>query len=646
MSQEPMLNTPGPGRMIPFQPGMNYGNPARQRFHKSHLFEFKLGVGRDLSMMPTNVDPLERVVTTSTGKFKVGNTVDGDGVFEPEFSKQAQFVPSFVGLDGKVLRFFAQMTDSVPESLRDNFRDRQFTILYFLVDDSIQVIEQRKHNSGYVQGVFMKRHKVPRAGGVSQYVEEDFVNLHDFVDTPSIMLYGRIFQLTGCNQFTENFYRTNELPILFQAVPLPEPEKSDDSIGMGRSTRGGTSATGGSRMNEEFDTAKLRPNQRAGYRREKFLKFNNKVLRFYGLWDDRKSMFGDKRHYTVNFYLADDAIEVLERHDANEGRDPWPKLIRKSQVPKKFCGLNGIGVSNADISDKVYIRDTDLKVGEIVDIYNRKVFLYGCDEFTRHFYRTAYGVEQPPDCPPPEELMEFPLQTEPPYTGFGTEEDSIASFYRLIPRPRAFDALKQEELDKIIFRWKAKFDLDLMEHAGPDDSKRRFVVSFYMSDSSVAVYEPPVSNSGFLGGKFLQRQRVRKHGTAKTESSYITHQDLLFDLPGSVWINGYPFVLLECDRFTLRYRNRGNIASLLSVDSIHWKIRGGLEDLQTLLFAFEDADEKKTGAVFLDVFVKVLKNCDLQVDEDEMLALVQHWDQKQDGTVAYKDFVEAIASLH
>lgn len=67
-----------------------------------------------------------------------------------------------------------------------------------------------------------------------------------------------------------------------------------------------------------------------------------------------------------------------------------------------------------------------------------------------------------------------------------------------------------------------------------DDSKRRFVVSFYMADSSVAVYEPPVSNSGFLGGKFLQRQRVRRHGTAKTESNYITHQDLLFDLPGAI----------------------------------------------------------------------------------------------------------------
>ena len=50
--------------------------------------------------------------------------------------------------------------------------------------------------------------------------------------------------------------------------------------------------------------------QRAGYKREKFLKYNNKVLRFYTVWDDRKSMFGDKRYYTLNYYLADDAVEV------------------------------------------------------------------------------------------------------------------------------------------------------------------------------------------------------------------------------------------------------------------------------------------------------------------------------------------------
>jgi len=34
-----------------------------------------------------------------------------------------------------------------------------------------------------------------------------------------------------------------------------------------------------------------------------------------------------------------------------------------------------------------------------------------------------------------------------------------------------------------------------MGHAGPDDSKRRFVVSFFMADSTLAVYEPPVRAS-------------------------------------------------------------------------------------------------------------------------------------------------------
>ncbi len=30
-----------------------------------------------------------------------------------------------------------------------------------------------------------------------------------------------------------------------------------------------------------------------------------------------------------------------------------------------------------------------------------------------------------------------------------------------------------------------------------------------MVDQTLGIYEPPVSNSGFLGGKFLERQRVQ-----------------------------------------------------------------------------------------------------------------------------------------
>ena len=103
-----------------------------------------------------------------------------------------------------------------------------------------------------------------------------------------------------------------------------------------------------------------------------------------------------------------------------------------------------------------------------------------CDAFTRHFYEHATDMPQPADetvhPPPPEvlcrrrrrrglennyqsyglfifcatrrqvpeELVEFPQQTEPPYIGFGTEEDSIASFYRSavpLPAPATPDAM-------------------------------------------------------------------------------------------------------------------------------------------------------------------------------------------------------------
>ena len=51
----------------------------------------------------------------------------------------------------------------------------------------------------------------------------------------------------------------------------------------------------------------------------------------------------------------------------------------------------------------------------------------------------------------------------------------------------------------------------LLSAPNPDDHKRRFVISFFMGDGSVSIYEPPIQNSGFMGGKFLERQRVIRH---------------------------------------------------------------------------------------------------------------------------------------
>ena len=456
MSREVGLNTPGTGRTVPFLPGMSYNNVARSRHAKSHIFEFKIGVGRNLAPTAMEVDPLERVITTASAPRP--ETTGENGVFQQDVAQQTKFIPSFVGLDGKVLRFLAVMSESVPEALDEGLRNRQFSILYYLVDDSMMIIEQRVENSGYVQGVFMKRHRVPRTISSSSPDADmtDFVSLHDFADTQEIVVYGRIFRLTGCNQFTSEFYRSNGIPLSVRATTAANMESERQAysdFSQSRATTGGmTQQTRGRTGMTETDTALLKPSQRAGMKRAKFLKFNNKVLRFYCVWDDRKSMFGDKKNYVLNYYLADDAVEVLERYGANEGRDPYPKLVKKSKIPKKFVGIASMGVSVDDVSDFSYIRDSDLVVGQHVEVYGRQLFLYDCDVFTRDFYRTVYDIEQPPNCKPSEEMIEYPIQTEPPYTGYGTEEDSIASFYRLVPKAPSYDALKQEELDRIIFR--------------------------------------------------------------------------------------------------------------------------------------------------------------------------------------------------
>ena len=58
------------------------------------------------------------------------------------------------------------------------------------------------------------------------------------------------------------------------------------------------------------------------------------VLRFYCVWDDRDEMFGELLPFILHYFLVDDTIEVLEAHRPNDGRDPFPLLIRRQRIPK------------------------------------------------------------------------------------------------------------------------------------------------------------------------------------------------------------------------------------------------------------------------------------------------------------------------
>lgn len=77
----------------------------------------------------------------------------------------------------------------------------------------------------------------------------------------------------------------------------------------------------------------LRPYERHDTLKQ-FLEHDRNVLRFYCIWDDTESVFGDVRELTLHYFLADDTIEIRELVSPNSGRDTIPKFLRRSKLPK------------------------------------------------------------------------------------------------------------------------------------------------------------------------------------------------------------------------------------------------------------------------------------------------------------------------
>lgn len=110
---------------------------------------------------------------------------------------------------------------------------------------------------------------------------------------------------------------------------------------------------------------------------------DGKVLSFEVIWND-KSFGGELNKYKVNFHLADDKIEVKELHSPNNGKSPFPLLLKRCKLPKKLEMSHCPGMLKE--SEHVYRRE-DLILGQTINVYHREFLLVDCDEFTRQYYK-------------------------------------------------------------------------------------------------------------------------------------------------------------------------------------------------------------------------------------------------------------------
>ena len=110
----------------------------------------------------------------------------------------------------------------------------------------------------------------------------------------------------------------------------------------------------------------VRPERNDKLRR--FLENDRKVLRYFCVWDDRDSMFGELREFVLHYYLVDDSVEVREVQKPNNGRDPFPILLRRQQLPKSFGGSN-------ELHDTAKYTWVDFGVGSVIDVLGRKFLM-------------------------------------------------------------------------------------------------------------------------------------------------------------------------------------------------------------------------------------------------------------------------------
>lgn len=597
---------------IPKIPGMGFGEELlRTDYRKRQL----LGPNGVL------VDNRDKVAVQIFDTMRLSNTQLGGNT------------TSKLSLDRKVLHFQAFFKEGVHESPLEQERLRKCGIFYFLEDDTISVSEPKQDNSGISgQGALIKRHQIPKPDGTPHTFE-------DFNVGQEVTFYGKTFHLIDCDAFTRKF-------LIGIGLNVPDPEAfPDDQYTEIRKKVTAQMVPRKPKAGEDMDyqqpnagrRTKLTPDEISGT--QKFLANDKKVLRFSCQWNDCDNLYGDVRLFTLFYFLADDTIEITETNAPNCGRDPFPSFVKRSQIPKPCAGrfVN----PNASLSFKPqcidYYTEMDLRIGAVLQVFGRQLMIYDCDQFTRK-YMEQFGIYQPTPIdisqPGP---MTVPLEP-PPYNGFGNEEDSLGSWkYLVLKAPKKDTKKLTENADNQL-----RFQLRLVG-AGPSNEIRRFVLTFFLADDTLTIFEPAQRNSGIVGGKFLQRQAVKKAGQDGLPSGgYLTPQD--FFIGATVIINTHQFLVCSTDERSLNFmEDHPNEYPKSNVDSVLANLRSMLVSQKTgLQQAFLQADTSGDGSLNYQEFAAIVEQLRLPVVEQEILTLMRHFDRNGDGCISWQEFMQLL----
>lgn len=463
-------------------------------------------------LMPETSQRLMAANDSEDDRFRLSSQKYGEAVGSKEHE----------ALQPKVLRAFGYYREAVNDSAEEQMRDRFLSLLLYVADNTIEVVEAKQVNSGLPQGTVIKRCALTDESG-------ERVSFSHLLPGNSFTVFSKTIRICAVDRFTRSYLsevRGLEVP---SDIELPEQQNL-------RALRKPVEWAGKELFPlKTFMEASLGKHVHNSKATAQFLSFDQDKLRFSLLWDNTNKLSGDIMDFSMLYYLADDTIHIQQSRRNNTGREDFPTLYKRNVLLKDW--RNTLKIHEREVGAKYGDGELytwrDFRIGGNINVYGRNMQITAMDSNTRRFYESR-GVEQPANLKIRGAVVERPVLPAPPFTGYGDKFDTGVEWKSLVPKVPKKDYNKIIGLDGHTIRMTAKLVSD-----NPDDQQRRFVITYFLHDDTLRVYEPPIRNSGIVGGKFLEKGRYAH----ETGARYINKGD--FEVGATLRLNCFSFEILS-----------------------------------------------------------------------------------------------------
>jgi len=495
---------------------------------------------------------------------------------------------------------------------------RKVVIYYYLEDDTCAVTEPRQDNSGIPQGTLIRRHRLPGATG-------GYLQIEDLRIGTDLSVYGKTIRITNCDPFTREYYlhmgieqeepHTEEIdPFLSTREDLkakePKPPRTYEKVYR-------EAMLGGGHINADM---------------QQFLEKDRQVLRFFAVLDDLSTPQFERRPFLILFFLGDDSIEIRELYPLNCGRDNFPVFFKRGKMARGSVELRGPQAQ--PLKKEEFVHGNELYVGQNVILSGNQFFIYDADDFTRQYFAEELGMKLEPkwDVQLPERSV--PRAATPPYTGYGSWDDSMSSVINLIPKKPKKDQVKLFNHEGKILRFTARF-----ANPKPEDQSRLFVFNFHLFDDELSIHEPPQRNLGIVTGRFLEKGVHMNQETGELFKAL----DLV---PGSICsVYNTRFEILDMDEYTRKtLEDPDTVHRKFDLAVVMEKVREAMRQQFPLVRdIFRRFDTDHDGVLTHAEFKQMLARYGFQqLSDEEVTIIMRHFDSRQDGQVSYNEFCDAI----